>query len=285
MKIKDEIIVYQINETARSVEVRIEEETLWLTQNQIVYLFESSKANISEHIKAIFQTNELKEQSTVRKIRTVQNEGGRRVSRALLHYNLDMIISIGYRVNSIRGTQFRIWANNVLKDFLLKGYAVNQRIDRIEDDVHSLKNEMGEIKLQLKTNLIPKQGIFFDGQVFDAYVFVSDIIKSAKKSIVLIDNYIDESVLLLLSKRKNTVMATILTKPISKQQELDIKKHNQQYPEIKVKTFTKSHDRFLVIDNQIVYHIGASLKDLGKRWFAFSKMEIETLGLLEKIKD
>lgn len=281
---KNEIALYQINETARRIEVRIEEETLWLTQNQIVELFESSKANISEHVKSIFQSRELEEKATVRKIRTVQTEGGRKVSREILHYNLDMIISIGYRVNSIRGTQFRIWANKVLKEYLLKGYAINQRIDRMEEDMDSLKDELGAIKLQLKTNLTPNQGIFFDGQVFDAYVFVSGIIKTAKKSIILIDNYFDEKVLLLLSKRNENVSATILTKTISKFNELDIKKHNEQYPIIEVKLFTKSHDRFLIIDNQTVYHIGASLKDLGKRWVAFSKMEIETLGLLNRIE-
>jgi len=179
---KNEIVIYQINEVSKNIEVKIENDTLWLTQNQIVELFDSSKANISEHIKSIFETKELDENSTVRKIRTVQIEGGREVSRELLHYNLDMIISIGYRVNSIRGTQFRQWANQVLKDYLLKGYAVNQRVDRIENDVHSMQKKLGEIQLQLKTSLPPNQGIFYDGQIFDAYVFVSGLIKSAKKT-------------------------------------------------------------------------------------------------------
>jgi len=280
---KNEIVVYQINEVSKNIEVKIEDDTLWLTQVQIVELFESSKANISEHIKNIFVTKELDKKATVRKIRTVQIEGGREVSRDLLHYNLDMIISIGYRVNSIRGTQFRIWANKVLKDYLLKGYAVSQRFERIENDVHSIKNELGEIKLQLKTSLTPERGIFFDGQEFDAYAFVAEIIKSAKQSIVLIDNYIDESVLLMLSKRNKDVGATVFTKTISKQLELDIKKHNRQYPPIEVRAFSKSHDRFLIIDNETVYHIGASLKDLGKNWVAFSKMEMQSLGILSKL--
>jgi len=281
---KNEIVIYQINEVSKNIEVKIENDTLWLTQNQIVELFDSSKANISEHIKSIFETKELDENSTVRKIRTVQIEGGREVSRELLHYNLDMIISIGYRVNSIRGTQFRQWANQVLKDYLLKGYAVNQRVDRIENDVHSMQKKPGEIQLQLKTSLPPNQGIFYDGQIFDAYVFVSGLIKSAKKSIILIDNYIDDSVLILFSKRKKDVGATIYTKSISKPLELDIKKYNQQYPKIEIKTFAKSHDRFLIIDNETVYHIGASLKDLGKKWVAFSKMEMETLGFINKLE-
>ncbi len=175
---KDEIIIYQSDELSARFEVRIEDETLWLTQTQIVDLFTSSKANISEHIKHIFQSKELEESATVRKFRTVQFEGGRKVSRDIVHYNLDMIISVGYRVNSIRGTQFRIWANKVLKEYLLKGYAVNQRINRLEEDVHNINNKLGEIDFQIKTNLLPNEGIFFDGQVFDAYIFVADLIKS-----------------------------------------------------------------------------------------------------------
>jgi hypothetical protein len=164
---KDEIIIYQANELSTRIEVRIDEETIWLSQAQIVTLFDSSKANISEHIKHIFQTGELEKQLTVRKIRTVQVEGNKSVSREITHYNLDMIISIGYRVNSIRGTQFRIWANKVLKDYLLRGYAVNQRIDRIENDVHYLKEKVYEFDLQIKTSLPPNEGIFFDGQIFN----------------------------------------------------------------------------------------------------------------------
>ncbi len=280
---KNEIIIYQNEFSSTKIEVRLEDETVWLTQNQIVELFDSSKANISEHIKNIFETNELHEKSTVRKIRTVQIEGGREVSRELLHYNLDMIISIGYRVNSIRGTKFRQWANQVLKDYLLKGYAINHRVDRIESDIHSVKKEISEIKLQLNTSLPPDYGIFYEGQVFDAYVLVCEIVKTAKKSILLIDNYIDESVLTLLTKRQKRVSATIFTKSISKQLELDIKKHNQQYPVIEVKVFTKSHDRFLIIDNEIVYHIGASIKDLGKNWVAFSKMDIKSFEMINKL--
>jgi len=178
---RNEIILYQPDNLSEKLEVRIEEETIWLTQAQIVTLFDSSKANISEHIKHIFQTNELEKSSTVRKFRTVRKEGNRTVSRDLIHYNLDMIISIGYRVNSIRGTQFRIWANKVLKDYLLKGYALNNRMNRIEDKVQSLTEKVNEIDLQLKTNLPPNQDIFFNGQIFDAYTFVSGLIRSAKK--------------------------------------------------------------------------------------------------------
>jgi len=280
---KNEIVVYQDPENAINVEVLVESETLWLTQQQIVELFQSSKANISEHIKNIFKTKELDKNSTVRKIRTVQKEGNRMVSRDITYYNLDITISIGYRVNSIRGTQFRIWANRILKEYLLRGYAVNQRMERLENKVNNIDQRVSEIDLKINAQLPPRQGVFFDGQVFDAHVFVSEIIKSAKKSIILIDNYIDESVLMLLSKRTKNVSAIVYTKAITKQLELDLKKHNQQYPLIEIKTYTQSHDRFLIIDRIIVYHMGASLKDLGKRWFAFSRLEIDANMLLEKL--
>jgi len=280
---KSEIIIYQTDEQSTRLEVRLEDETVWLTQTQIVMLFDSSKPNISEHIKHIFQSKELDERATVRNFRTVQIEGNRAVKREIIHYNLDVIISVGYRVNSIRGTQFRIWANKVLKDYLLKGYAINQRFERIEDDVHYLKDKVKEFDFQIKTSLPPKEGIFFDGQVFDAYLFVSDLIKSATESVVLIDNYVDESVLSLLSKRNEGISATIYTSQLTRQLEIDLKKHNEQYPAINVETFTKSHDRFLIIDRQMVYHIGASLKDLGKRWFAFSKITFNPDELIERL--
>ena len=282
---KNEIILYQSNELSKKLEVRIVEETIWLTQSQIVTLFESSKANISEHIKNIFQTNELDKNSTVRIFRTVREEGNRTVTRELIHYNLDMIISVGYRVNSVRGTQFRIWANKVLKDYLLKGYALNNRMNRIEDNVQKLTEKVESIDLQIQANLPPNQGIFFNGQVFDAYTFVSDLIRSAKKSIILIDNYIDDTVLTHFTKRKNSVKTTIFTKSVSKQLSLDIDKFNTQYEPIKVKIFKDAHDRFLILDKEVVYHFGASLKDLGKKWFAFSKIDISSVKVLDKLKE
>lgn len=191
---------------------------------------------------------------------------------------------MGYRVKSIRGTQFRIWANKVLKDYLLRGYAVNQRFDRIEKDVHSLKEKVDEFDFQIRTSLPPNEGIFYDGQVFDAYVFVVELIKSAKVSVILIDNYVDESVLSMLSKRKKDVGATIYTSNLTKQLKLDLKKHNEQYPLIEINTFIKSHDRFIIIDYQTVYHIGASLKDLGKKWFAFSKITLDPNEIILKLK-
>jgi hypothetical protein len=187
-----EIVIYRATEnTDFQLEVRVEDETIWLTQAQIVDLFSSSKANVSEHIKHIYQSCELDPNSTVRKIRTVQIEGNRKVSRNLDHYNLDMIISIGYRVNSIRGTQFRIWASKILKEYLLKGHVINHRLERVENDVHEIKDKVSKIEIQIKTNLPPNEGIFYDGQIFDAWEFVSKLIREAKKSIILIDNYVD----------------------------------------------------------------------------------------------
>lgn len=278
----NEIIIYQPENQSAKLEVVVESETIWLSQSQIVELFDSSKANISEHIKHIFSSKELTENSTVRKFRTVRKEGNRNVSREIMHFNLDVIISIGYRVNSIRGTQFRIWANKVLKDHLLKGYSVNNRINRLEDKVDSLSQKVNEIDLEIHTSLPPKQGIFFDGQVFDAYSFVADLIKQARQSIIVIDNYVDETILTMLSKRNKNVDATIYTKP-NKQLALDVKKHKLQYPEIKIKTLAKSHDRFIILDKKGVYHFGASLKDLGKKWFAFSKMEMDAEIILKQL--
>lgn len=280
MKEKSEIILYQPEETVK-LEVRLEDETVWLTQAQIVELFQSSKANISEHIKNIYEQGELEEGSTVRDFRTVRIEGKRQVVRNLTYYNLDAIISIGFRVNTKRGIQFRQWANTVLKDYLLKGYSINQRIERLEKTVaeHSEK-----IDFFVRTSLPPIEGIFFEGQIFDAYVFAADLIKSAKQSIVLIDNYIDESVFTLLSKRDKDVSAIIYTKQISSQLQLDIQRHNTQYPPIEVLSYIHAHDRFLIIDST-VYHIGASLKDLGKKLFAFSKMSIPTDMILNKVQE
>ena len=281
---KDEIIIYQSDDLSTHLEVRVEDDTVWLSQAQMVELFNSAKQNISLHINNIFNEKELMSDSTVKEYLTVQKEGLRNVKRKLSVYNLDVIISVGYRVKSQRGTQFRIWANKILKEYLLKGYAINQRIERIEDDVHILKRKVEEFDFQIKTSLPPNEGIFFDGQVFDAHIFIYDLIKSAKKSIILIDNYVDENVLILLSKRNENISALIYTANFTKQLQLDLHQHNAQYPQIEIKTFTKSHDRFLIIDQSKVYHIGASLKDLGKKWFAFSKMELEPDEILKKLK-
>lgn len=281
MRSKNEIVLYQANDSSTIIEVNIADETIWLSQQQIVELFDSSKANISEHLKNIFLSGELDEISVVRNFRTTASDGK---NYNVKHYNLDVIISIGYRVNSIRGTQFRIWANKILKDYLLKGYAVNNRISRLEDNVFALSEKVNSIDLQINSALPPKQGIFFNGQIFDAYTFIADIVRSAKKSIDLIDNYVDDSVLVLLEKRSKSVSACIYTKSISKQLKQDLEKHNTQYPVIETKLFNDSHDRFIIIDNSEVYHVGASLKDLGKKWFAFTKIEGFANEIVNKLK-
>lgn len=270
---KNEIILYQSGELAEHIEVRLDEDTVWLTLNQIAQLFNRDKSVISRHLTNIYKEGELTQQATVAKNATVQIEAGRKVKREIDYYNLDAIISVGYRVNSKQGTQFRIWATNVLRDYLLKGYAMNQRMDRIENNYENLSKEVRQIYLQLKTQELPTQGIFFDGQIFDAYAFFSGIIKKAKTEIILIDNYIDENTLTHLSKKSKTVNVILYTKTISKQLILDLKKANEQYGGFEIRSFEKSHDRFLIIDGNTVYHIGASLKDLGKKWFAFTKME------------
>lgn len=274
-----EIILYQPDETVK-LEVRMEDETVWLTQAQMVELFCSTKQNISLHINNIFKEGELAEKATVKEYLTVRTEGNRNVKRKITCYNLDVIISVGYRVKSVRGTQFRIWANSVLKEYLLKGYSINQRLSELEKTV-ALHSE--KIDFFVRTSLPPMEGIFFDGQIFDAYKFATDLIKSAKESIVLIDNYVDESVLLMLSKRNPGVSATIYTQKITAQLQLDLDKHNDQYPPINIRTYRNSHDRFMIVDDKEVYHIGASLKDLGKKLFAFSKLEIDPGLITDKL--
>jgi hypothetical protein len=280
-----EIILYQPNENVQ-LEVRLEEETVWLTQAQMALLFDVKENNITYHIQGIFKTRELDPGSTTQKIRVVRKEGNRLVNRTIDFYNLDMIISVGYRVNSANATQFRRWATSVLKDYLLKGYALNQRLIKIENQLESQQTLLAEhsekIDFFVRTSLPPVEGIFFEGQVFDAHVFVSDLIRNAKTRIVLIDNYIDDTVLKLLDKRSPSVKATIYTKQISPALQTDINLHNTQYEPINIQVFEDSHDRFLMID-ETVYHIGASLKDLGKKWFAFSKMDISSTLLLSKM--
>lgn len=276
---KSEIIIYQPDDTSWQIEVRFEDETVWLTQAQMAELFQTSRANITLHISNIFKENELTRVSVCKDYLLTAPDGKNYKTK---FYSLDVIISVGYRVKSLRGTQFRIWANKVLKDYLVKGHVINQRIDRIEKKL--LEHDQ-KFDLLIKTNISPTEGIFYDGQIFDAHKFVSEIIKSAKKSIILIDNYVDENVLFLLSKRNSKVTVTIFTAHFSKQLQLDLQRYNAQYPPIDVKLFLKSHDRFLIIDKKTVYHIGASLKDLGKKWFAFSKIQMDAIEIIGKLND
>ena len=276
---KNEIIIYRPNEAAEHIEVRLENDTVWLNQEQISVLFQRDQSVISRHIRNVFKEEELDEKSTMQKMHIPKSD------KLVAFYNLDVIISVGYRVKSKQGTQFRIWATTVLREYLLKGYAINQRVNRIENNLENLSNEVNKISLQLKTNELPTQGIFFEGQLFDAYVFANDLIKSANKSIILIDNYVDESTLLMLSKRNPNCSATIYTQKLTAQLQLDLAKYNEQYPRIDIKTLKTSHDRFLILDQKEVYHIGASLKDLGKKWFGFSKLNEFLPTILEKLND
>lgn len=283
---KNEIILYRPDELTEHIEVMLQNETVWLNRQQMAILFGRDVKTLGKHINNVFSEGELMATATVAKFATVQNEGGRKVERQVEYYNLDVIISVGYRVKSKQGTQFRIWATNVLRDYLLKGYALNQRMNRIENNVEDLSQKVNEISLQLKTQEIPTQGVFFDGQIFDAYELASKIIRSAKKNIILIDNYIDESTLTHLAKKEKNVKVLLLSKSIGKPLQLDIQKANQQYGNFEAKPFTQSHDRFLMIDGKEVYHLGASLKDLGKKWFAFSKLEAKSVdGIMNAIKE
>ena len=283
----ENIIVYGNGEL--EINVSIKEGTLWLTQKQIAELFAVTIPNINMHIKAIYKEDELDKSPTIKKYLTVQKEGNREVSRNLEHYNLDIIISVGYRVNSIKATKFRQWATTVLKNYISNGYAINseritnERFVLLEKNVNILRQEIGDLKSKVKDDVLEyKQGIFYNGQTFDAYAFIANLIKSAKQEIKLIDNYIDETVLTLFSKNQD-IKVTIYTQKISNQLKLDLEKYNSQYNPIEIKKFNNSHDRFMIIDEKEIYHIGASLKDLGKKWFAFSRMDGESLSILDKL--
>ncbi len=272
-----EIVVYQPDEITR-LEVKVERETVWLTQEQIAALFGVKRPAITKHIRNIFGTQELEEISVCSILERTASDGKVYMTQ---YYNLDMILSIGYRVNSKNAILFRRWANKILNEYLLKGYSINHhltvmenRIDRrLAEHEDRLNEHSRKIDFFVRTSLPPVEGIFYDGQIFDAYAFVSELIKSARKRLVLIDNYVDESVLIMLSKREIGVTAEIRTGRISEQFRLDIGKHNAQYQPIKVLQIKGIHDLFLIVDD-IVYHIGASLKDLGKKLFAFSKMGV-----------
>lgn len=263
-----EIILYQPDEAVK-LEVRLEDETVWLTQEQIADLFGTKRPAITKHLNNIYKSGELDIDSTCSILEHMGNDGKQRYTTK--YYNLDAILSIGYRVNSKNATLFRKWANSVLKDYLLKGYSINKRLSELE---RTVAQHTEKIDFFVRTALPPVEGIFYNGQIFDAYKFATDLVKSARRSIVLIDNYVDETVLLMLSKRSVGVSATIYTQRITQQLQLDLDRHNSQYPPIDIRTYRDSHNRFLIVDETDVYHIGASLKDLGKKMFAFSKLDI-----------
>ena len=270
---KGEIVMYQPDETIR-LEVRMGEETVWLSQQQMAELFNKDRTVIGRHIRNIYKEEELEEDITCAKFAHMGKDGDQPYE--YMAYNLDVIISVGYRVKSKRGTRFRQWANKILKEYLLKGYVVDTRIRALEQQVsdqgmqiHDLQNK---VIFFVRSSLPPVEGIFYDGQIFDAYAHIVNLIKQAKKSIVLVDNYIDETTLTMLSKRDANVSATIYTRQLNQQQQLDVQRHNQQYAPIAINVCQHNHDRFLIIDD-VVYLFGASLKDAGKKLFAYIQMQ------------
>ena len=287
MGTNNQIVVYQTADNQTQINVTLENETVWLTQAQIAELFQKDQSVIARHIANIFKEGELDKESNMQILHNTLSK-----YKPTAIYNLDVIISVGYRVKSQRGVQFRQWANRVIKDYMLKGYAINQQMLAMEERIgrqlqdHTLQiHDLQEkVNFFVRTSLPPHQGIFYDGQIFDAYTFINDRIREATTRIILIDNYIDDSVLTMLAKRADKVAATIYTNHISRQLSLDLHKHNAQYPPIEVTAFDRSHDRFLCID-ETVYHLGASIKDLGKKWFAFNRMEMPTTELLQNIQN
>ena len=285
---KGEIVMYQPDETIR-LEVRVEDETVWLTQQQMAELFLTTKQNVSLHVNNIFREDELTENSVVKESLTTARDGKRYKTKV---YNLDVIISVGYRVKSKRGTKFRQWANRVLKEYIIRGYALNQQVRALEERMENkffdydtkISEIQGKIDFFVRSSLPPVEGIFYDGQIFDAYAQIVNLIKQAKHSIILIDNYINVDTLTMLSNRSSGVTATIYTRQLNQQQQLDLQRHNQQYPPIDIHITQRNHDRFLIIDD-VVYLFGASLKDAGKKLFAYIKMqETPAAELLNNIK-
>ena len=281
MEKRGEIILYQPDSEVR-LEVRLEEETVWLNRQQLSELFNRDVKTIGKHVNNALK-EELAGMATVANFATVQKEGDRTVTRQVEYYNLDMVLSVGYRVKSNRGVEFRQWANKVLKEYLLKGHVINYRLEQMDTRLQKHERQIeyltDKVDFFVRTSLPPMEGVFYDGQIFDAYKFATDLIRSAKKSILLIDNYVDESVLLMLSKRNAGVKADIYTQTVSRQLQLDLQKHNSQYPPISIHVYKKCHDRFLIIDGTDVWHIGASLKDLGKKMFAFSRLDIPATAI------
>ena len=294
---ENQIVVYQPNDTVR-LDVRLENETVWLTQLKIAELFGVQKAAISKHVKNIFASGELARDATVSKLETVQTEGGRTVVRAQEFFNLDVIIAVGYRVNSRRATQFRIWATKVLREYLLRGYSVNARLSQLEDTLHRnlAKHDDRIATLEQKVDFFvqtkepPLQGVFYDGQLWDARALVLKLIQSAKRSLILIDNWATAETLDLFAKKRKGVKVTIFTSehydkkhvPHRKISDGDVKTFNAQYPKLAVRYNETFHDRFLIIDEKELYLIGASLKDLGRKCFGFTKMDAGEIARIKK---
>jgi hypothetical protein len=301
MDVKNEIILYQKGNNSEIItyqpdeyiklEVVLEDETVWLSQTQMSELFQTTRSNINIHIANIYREGELDREVSCKDSLHITQHGaikGKTKEVITKIYNLDVIISVSYRVKSQQGTLFRMWATRILKEFLFRGYVFNQHLAQIDSKLaqhdQKLIEQQKQIDFIIKTEIPPKEGIFYSGQIFDAYIFVADLIKSAKNRIIVIDNYADDSVLTVLSKRNNNVKATIFTNDFTKTLQLDLQKHNEQYrnQKIAVKVYKNIHDRFIIIDNEI-YHLGASMKDLGKKLFAFTKMEVPVDEFMKKL--
>lgn len=275
----DNVVVYRSADNAVQLDVQFAEETVWLTQKQMASLFETTPQNITVHIRNIYNEAELAKEATCKDFLQVQIEGGREIHRIAKFYNLDVIISVGYRVKSQRGVQFRQWATKVLNNYLRHGYAINNRFEQLEQRVTRTEQQ---IEYFVRTALPPREGIFVDGQIYDAYEFVQCLIKSAQTSIVLIDNYVDESVLTMMSEKQTGVQVDIYTKEISNALQLAEKHFNTQYGGLTLHTTQICHDRFLIIDDKTIYLIGASLKDAGKRLFAFTQMDVNQIKTIKE---
>ena len=294
---ENQIVVYQPNETVR-LDVRLENDTVWLTQAKLGVLFGVDRTVVNRHIHNIYKTGELTETATCAKIAQVQNEGGRTIARIIPFYNLDMIIAVGYRVNSLQATRFRQWATKVLREYLLRGYSVNARMTQLEDKMDRClalhEKEIVDLKEKVdffvQTKEPPLQGVFYDGQLWDARALVLKLVASAKRSLILIDNWATTEVLDLFAKKRKGVKVTIFTsehydrKQVShrKISDADIKTFNAQYPQLAVRYNESFHDRFLIIDDRELYLIGASLKDLGRKCFAFTKLDSAEIPRIKK---
>ena len=278
---EEAIVVYQSEDNTLRLDVQMAQETVWLSQQQMAELFNSTIPNISIHIRNIFKEGELDKEATVKDFLIVQNEGGRQVTRHVAYYNLDVIISVGYRVKSQRGVLFRQWATKVLREYLFRGYAFNQRFERIEHRLANMEERQSQFEMEIHTSLPPREGIFVDGQIYDAFDFVKGLISGAKKSIVLIDNYADESVLTMMTDKQAGVKVDIYTFAVGKALRQAADNFNKQYGVLTMHAVKSIHDRFLIVDDKEIYLIGASLKDLGRKLFAFSKMEPQQIAVLK----
>ena len=285
----NEIVLYQPDNTIQ-LEVRLQDETVWLNQQQMVALFDSTKSNISMHISNIFKEGELQKEATVQDFLTVQNEGGRQVTRRVRYYNLDVIISVGYRVKSLRGTQFRQWATKIIKDYMLKGYAVNQRLlameERIDKKIHAIEQRVSKTEEQVdffvRTSLPPVEQVFFEGEFFAARALLEKLIKTAQKRVIVIDAYVDAATFEMLDVRLKGVTADIY----SDGEHTSLREmHNASKGVQPVNTHKwskPSHDRWLILDENL-YHCGHSLKDMGKKLSAIMLMGTTPDAILKEV--